>query len=64
LKVVPSFTNFLLVDVGRPGREVTTALLKHGVIVRPAWGCPSCMRVSVGTHDQNQSFLNALDKVV
>jgi histidinol-phosphate aminotransferase len=64
LKVVPSFTNFLLVDVGRPGREVTTALLKHGVIVRPAWGCPSCIRVSVGTHDQNQSFLNALDKVV
>ncbi|HLH30851.1 MAG TPA: histidinol-phosphate transaminase [Terriglobia bacterium] len=64
LKYVPSYTNFVLVDVGRPGREVTTALLNHGVIVRPAWGCPTCMRVSVGTHEQNERFVSALDKVL
>jgi histidinol-phosphate aminotransferase len=64
VKYVPSFANFVLVDLGRPAREVTAALLKHGVIVRPAWGSPHCMRVSVGTHDQNQSFLAALDKVL
>jgi histidinol-phosphate aminotransferase len=64
VKYVPSFANFVLVDVGRPGREVTTALLKHGIIVRPAWGCPTCMRVSVGTREQNQKFLSALDKVL
>lgn len=63
LKYVPSFANFVLVDVGRPGREVTAALLKHGVIVRPAWGCPTCMRVSVGTREQNEKFLSALDNV-
>src|SRR5215468_9621375 len=64
VKFVPSYANFVLIDIGRPGREVTTALLKHGVIVRPAWGCPTCMRVSVGTHEQNQTFLGALDKVL
>jgi len=64
LKFVCSFANFVLVEVGRPGREVTTALLNHGVIVRPAWGCPTCMRVSVGTREQNQGFLSALDKVL
>jgi histidinol-phosphate aminotransferase len=64
VKFVPSFANFLLLDVGRPGREVTAELLKHGVIVRPAWGCPTCIRVSVGTREQNQSFLGALDKVL
>jgi histidinol-phosphate aminotransferase len=64
VKYVPSYANFVLVDLGRPGREVTAALLKHGVIVRPAWGSPSCMRVSVGTHEQNQRFLAALDKVL
>jgi len=64
VKFVPSYANFVLIDVGRPGREVTSALLKHGVIVRPAWGCPTCMRVSVGTHEQNQTFLAALDKVL
>jgi histidinol-phosphate aminotransferase len=64
VKFVPSYANFVLIDVGRPGREVTSALLKQGVIVRPAWGCPTCMRVSVGTHEQNQTFLAALDKVL
>jgi histidinol-phosphate aminotransferase len=61
---VPSFANFVLVELGRPARDVTRALLKQGVIVRPAWGCPTCMRVSVGTSDQNERFLSALDKVL
>jgi histidinol-phosphate aminotransferase len=64
LKCVPSYANFVLVDLGKPAGEVTSALLQHGVIVRPAWGCPTGMRVSVGTHEQNQAFLGALDKVL
>jgi histidinol-phosphate aminotransferase len=64
LSYVPSYANFVLVDLGRPARDVTSALLRHGVIVRPAWGCPTCMRVSVGTHEQNQAFLAALDEVL
>ena len=64
VKYVPSFANFVLVDLGRPARPVTAALLKEGVIVRPAWGCPTCMRVSVGTHPQNERFLAALEKVL
>jgi len=64
VRYVPSFANFILVELGRPGREVTQALFKEGVIVRPAWGCPTCMRVSVGTQDQNQRFFSALDNVL
>jgi histidinol-phosphate aminotransferase len=64
VKYVPSYANFLLVDLGRPGREVTSALLKEGIIVRPAWGCPNAMRVSVGTREQNEQFLAALEKVL
>ena len=64
VQYVPSFANFILVELGRPAREVTQALLKQGIIVRPAWGCPTCMRVSVGTPDQNQRFLSALDNVL
>jgi histidinol-phosphate aminotransferase len=64
LKYIPSFANFVLVELGKPARETTAALLKHGVIVRPAWGCPTCMRVSVGTRDQNERFLSALDHVL
>jgi histidinol-phosphate aminotransferase len=64
VKHVPSFANFVLVELGRPARPVTEALLKQGVIVRPAWGCPTCMRVSVGTQEQNERFLSALDKAL
>jgi histidinol-phosphate aminotransferase len=64
VRYVPSFANFVLVELGRPAKETTQALLKHGVIVRPAWGSPTCMRVSVGTEEQNQRFLSALDKVL
>jgi len=64
LKYVRSHANFVLVELGRPPRDVTQGLLKQGVIVRPAWGCPTCMRVSVGTEDQNQRFLAALDKAL
>lgn len=64
VKYIPSYANFVLAELDRPSREVTSALLKHGVIVRPAWGCPTCMRVSVGTHEQNQRFIAALEKVL
>jgi histidinol-phosphate aminotransferase len=64
LKYVPSSSNFLLVELNRPARPITQGLLRQGVIVRPAWGCPTCMRVSVGTPDQNARFISALDKVL
>ena len=64
LKYVPSYANFVLMEFGRPAGEITSALLRYGVIVRPAWGCPTCMRVSVGRHEQNLAFLAALDKVL
>jgi histidinol-phosphate aminotransferase len=64
VKYVPSLANFVLIELERPARQVTQDLLKQGVIVRPAWGCPTCMRVSVGTREQNERFLSALDKVL
>ena len=64
VEYVPSYANFILLNLQRPARAITSALLRQGVIVRPAWGCPTCMRVSVGTHEQNQVFLAALDKVL
>lgn len=61
---VPSSANFVLVELEKPAREVIQDLMKQGVIVRPAWGCPTCMRVSVGTEEQNQRFLSAMDVVL
>jgi histidinol-phosphate aminotransferase len=64
VKFVPSYANFVLVELERTARPVTQALLRSGVIVRPAWGCPTCMRVSVGAREQNDRFLSALDQLL
>jgi histidinol-phosphate aminotransferase len=60
--VIPSAGNFLLIDVHRPCGPVFEALLRRGVIVRPmaGYGLPSCVRVSIGTEEENAFFLDAL----
>ncbi len=61
-----SQTNFLLIDVApRDGREVFTALLERGVIVRPmvGYGMPHHLRVTVGLPEENRRFLAALAAV-
>ena len=65
LSFVPSSANFVLVKVGQ-GKEVFQALQRQGIIVRPMEGyqLPSWVRVSVGTHAQNQRFLEKLSGVL
>jgi histidinol-phosphate aminotransferase len=66
LKCIPSFTNFLLIEVGRDSKEMAAAILQHGVIVRPmAWmGFPTAIRVSIGTAEENRKFLEAMERVI
>lgn len=62
----PSQTNFLWLDVGVESRAVFEALLRLGVIVRTGdiFGYPTCLRVTVGTQEQNERFLEALQHVL
>jgi len=62
---VPSEANFMLVDARglcRPDAEVCRALLEMGAIVRDgfALGCPAWVRVSVGTREEIEFFLEKL----
>ena len=65
LAVSPSQANFVLVDLGQPGRVIYEALLREGIIVRPmpppldTW-----VRVTVGLPDENQRFLDAVARVL
>ncbi len=64
LEVVPSEANFVMVPFGS-AEEVTfiyNELLKQGVIIRPltAFGLPHCIRISVGTPEENQVFIDKL----
>jgi histidinol-phosphate aminotransferase len=62
-RVYPSQTNFVLADFDRPSAELYEKLLDRGVIVRPIPGLLHSLRVSVGTHAENQRFLTALAEV-
>jgi histidinol-phosphate aminotransferase len=66
ISCLPSETNFLLVDVGRDGTQVYDMLLRKGVITRPmgGYGYPNHLRVTVGTQDENRTFLEALRTVL
>lgn len=63
---IPSLGNFITLNVNQSALEVYQKLLLLGVIVRPltAYDMPSYIRVTVGTWEQNERFLNALQKVI
>ncbi len=66
LRTTTSFANFICVDVGRPAHPVFEALLRQGVIVRPGdvLGLPTWLRVSIGTPEEVDRFLEALAAIV
>ena len=66
LDYIPSVGNFVSVDVKRDPAAVYDDLLREGVIVRPVdnYGMPGYLRISIGLPDENQRFLQALQKVL
>ncbi len=66
LRVAPSQGNFLLVDFGRDAGPVEAGLVERGVVPRPmaGYGLPDCLRLTVGTRDENRRLLRALDEVL
>jgi len=64
-RVVPTAANFVYCDLGEDASLFAHRLRVEGVSVRPlnAWGAPNCIRVSIGTPEQNQIFLSAIGKI-
>src|SRR5947209_2208903 len=65
--VVPSAANFIMVALETKdlAQQLFERLLRQGVIVRPlkATGLPNCIRVSVGTKEENEICVKALERV-
>lgn len=68
LDVFPSGANFILFRPRtRPGREVWQELLDRSILIRDCSGWPrlsGCLRVTVGTVDENDEFLGAIAEIV
>lgn len=64
-RVVPTSANFVFCDLGEDAAGVANRLQDEGVAVRPLghWGAPSCIRVTIGTPEQNQAFLGAVRRL-
>jgi len=64
-RVVPTWANFLYCDLGEEAAAVAGRLQEEGVAVRPLgpWGAPTCIRLTIGTPEQNQEFLKAARRV-
>lgn len=64
-KIYPSDANFLLVKITN-ARSVYEALVKKGIIVRDRSNvilCDDCLRITIGTQQENQILLNELKQV-
>lgn len=62
LRVLPSQTNFVLVDFARDAAPIEAALFERGVIARPmvGYGLGEFLRISVGSRAENERLLAAL----
>jgi len=60
-RAVPTSANFVYCDLGREAAEFAGRMREQGVSVRPlgTWGAPNCIRVTIGTPEQNRKFLEA-----
>jgi len=65
LRVVPTWANFLYIELGEDAANVAKRMQDEGVLVRPltVWGAPQAIRVTVGTPEQNEKFRRALQRV-
>lgn len=62
LRVLPSQTNFVLIDFEKDASPIEKTLFDSGVIARPmgGYGLPEFLRISVGTRAENERLLAAL----
>merc|ERR1711862_244529 len=62
-KVFPSDSNFLLFRVEKYAREIYQMLADRGVVTRYRGAepnCTECIRVTIGTEEENKTFLKEL----
>jgi histidinol-phosphate aminotransferase len=65
-KVLPTWANFVYVDVGEDSAAVAKRLLAEGVIVRPlaGWGAKTAIRVTIGQPEEIEQFVAAMKKAM
>jgi histidinol-phosphate aminotransferase len=63
---VPTWANFIYCEIGEDAGAFSKRMQSEGVIIRPLgpWGMATAFRVTIGTPEQNGTFLKAFRKVM
>ncbi len=62
---IPSEANFFLLDTKRAGKDVIDAMARQRIYIGRIWPVmPTCVRITVGTHEEMAQFQTALEKVM
>jgi histidinol-phosphate aminotransferase len=66
IHAVPTSANFIYFTVDEEASAFAARMQTEGVIVRSLapWGIPNAIRVSIGTPEQNDTFIRVLKKIV
>jgi histidinol-phosphate aminotransferase len=67
IKVFPTEANFILFKTEKPASEVWRGFLDRDILIRDCSNqmlLDNCLRVTVGTPEENDAFLKALGEVV
>ena len=64
--IAPTWANFLYCELNQDAARFAERLRARGIIVQPlaGWGAPNAIRVSIGTPEQNQTFLRTLKTIL
>jgi histidinol-phosphate aminotransferase len=65
-RVVPTWANFVYVEVGEDCVAMAKRLQSEGVIIRPlgGWGAKTAIRVTIGKPEENEQFIAAMKRLV
>jgi histidinol-phosphate aminotransferase len=64
-KFIPSQTNCFMIDTGRPGKEIMTAMAQRNVFIGRVWPIwPNHVRITVGTRSDMDKFKVAFKEVM
>lgn len=66
LRSLPTMGNFISIHMARDAMPIYETLLRDGVIVRPVanYAMPEYLRVTIGTAEQNERFIDSLKRAL
>ena len=67
LRFWPSYTNFVLLEIGAKHREFIDAMREKGISLRDRSndpGCDGCVRITIGTAEQNKTLMETMRSVL